>query len=164
MVNVPNCLFFSSCSVSAVPAVAVSSECTPVQSVLPLPRGADLPRHACCRTSASDRISRRRRLSPCQRQSVPFPHEPQAVHPSARRHPYRGLVLSARQTAAELNEARQNISLPAQTVSAAHSPMWQSLSSHQKCPHHRRSPKNEAESPFRFSVPRFPRSARQCGG
>ena len=53
-----------------------------------------------------------------------------------------------------------NISPPARTTSATHSLMRQFLSSRQKCPHHRRSPKNEATLPFRFSVPPTPRSAR----
>ena len=50
--------------------------------------------------------------------------------------------------------------LPVQTASAAHPSTGRFLSSHQKCPHRGRSPKNEAVFPFRLSVPLFPRSAR----
>lgn len=62
-----------------------------------------MPHHACCRASASDRISRRKQTSHSQRQSVPFPHERQAVRPSAQRHPYRRLALSAQHTASSFD-------------------------------------------------------------
>ena len=94
-------------------AVAASDERTPAQIVLPPPHGVDLPHHACCRASASDRISRYRQISLFQRQSVPFPHGQQAVLLSAQRHLYRQPVLSARHTALRHLPTRQHIFLPA---------------------------------------------------
>ena len=82
---VPNCLGFSSCSVSA----DVASE-TDVHGwiVSPLPHEADLLHHAYRRASSSDRISHRRRLSHGQRQSALEQNIIDRLEADAEEHPF----------------------------------------------------------------------------
>ena len=96
--------------VSAAPSASAAENHG--QTVLPLLHSAGRQHPACCHTSSADRIFRRRRLLPAQRQSVPCRDEYPALRPSAPRHPHLRPALSDRHTVSAHPPARQHIWIP----------------------------------------------------